>query len=286
MPRRLAPYMTSPKKLRAAFGQLSQMMDEKNIGLIAAGIAFYAILALFPSMAALIALWGVVGDPGIAIAELEEVKALFPAEVFRLMNAQLSKLAQADGLTLGWASVVSVSLAIWSSRSGVAAMMRGLNAIYGAPNRKGVAHYVRALALTLSLIGVGLVALSCVVIAPVILNIFPLGGWTGIGLEVARWVIVMIVLLSAFSLIYRLAPNIDTNDVRFFSPGAVFAALCWAAASAGFSIYLANFGNYNEVYGSIGAVIAMLMWLYISAYLVLLGGALNAALVNIANRET
>ena len=255
-----------------------RLMDEKNLGLIAAGVAFYAILAIFPGLAATIALWGIVGDPALALTQLEEFRAVIPGDVYRLLSGQLIKLATTDGLTLGWASVLSFAFAFWSSRAGVAALMRGLNAIYDAPNRSGLSQYIRALLLTASLIGVLLVAMACIVVLPVVLRFIPLGPWTGFGIDVLRWVVGVGVLLVGFALIYRLGPNLTGQRPRLISPGAIFATVGWVAASVGFSIYLRNFGTYNEVYGSIGAVIVMLMWLFISAYLLLLGGALNAEL--------
>ncbi|MBY5934047.1 YihY/virulence factor BrkB family protein [Tateyamaria omphalii] len=261
-----------------AIRHVARLNDEKHLGLIAAGVAFYAILAVFPGIAATIALWGIIGDPGLALRQMEEFQALIPADVYALLAAQLVKLATTDGLTLGWASLLSFGFALWSARAGVAALMQGLNAIYDAPNRSGVAHYIRAFLLTLSLIGVVLTAMACIVVLPVVLAFLPLGPWANFGVEVLRWAVGIAVLLAGFSVIYRLGPNLSGQRPRLISPGAAFAAICWIAASTGFSVYLQNFGNYNEVYGSIGAVIVMLLWLFISAYLVLLGGALNAEL--------
>mmetsp|Transcript_6999 Transcript_6999/g.11316 ORF Transcript_6999/g.11316 Transcript_6999/m.11316 type:complete len:300 (+) Transcript_6999:4130-5029(+) len=261
-----------------ALRQVFRMIDDKNLGLISAGVAFYAILSVFPGLAATIALWGLVGDPSFALTQLEEFQALIPGDVYRLLAGQLTMLSTTDGLTLGWASLVSFGLALWSARAGVAALIRGLNAIYEAPNRSGLSHYVRALLLTLSLIGVVLVALACIVILPVVLAFVPLGRWAVFGVEVLRWIVGIGVLFVGFGLIYRLGPNLGAARPRLISPGVIFAALGWVGASVGFSVYLQNFGTYNEVYGSIGAVIAMLMWLFISAYLVLLGAALNAEL--------
>lgn len=259
-----------------ALRHVLRLMDEKNLSLIAAGVAFYGILAVFPGLASVIAIWGVVGDPAAVATEMAEFRAVVPRDVYTLIDSQLRALAQADGLTLGWASILSFGLAIWSARAGVAALMRGLNAIYNVPNRQGVSHYLHALLLTVSLIGVAVVAIGCVVLVPIVVAFVPLGSSAGTVLEVMRWGIALTVLLAGFSVIYRLGPNRGDAPSRWVTPGAVFSTLCWAAASAGFSIYLSNFGAYNEVYGSIGAVIAMLMWLFISAWLVLLGGALNA----------
>ena len=255
-----------------------RMNDEKRLGLIAAGVPFYAILAVFPGIAATIALWGIVGDPALALEQIEEFQALIPADVYRLLAGQLVKLATTDGLTLGWASLVSFGFALWSARAGAAALMQGLNAIYDAPNRSGLSHYFRAFLLTFSLIGVVLTAMACIVIVPVVVAFLPLGPWANFGIELVRWTVGVGVLTAGFAIIYRLGPNLQGARPRLISPGAVFAVVSWLAASTGFSVYLQNFGNYNEVYGSIGAVIVMLMWLFISAYLVLLGGALNAEL--------
>lgn len=266
-----------PVLLRAV-GHVRRLMANKDLGLIAAGVAFYSILSIFPGIAATIALWGLIGDPARALEEVARYKALLPADVYALIEAQLLQLVDADGLTLGWASILSFGLAIWTARAGVAALIRGLNAIYEVPNRGGFWHAVQALFLTLCLIVVAVVALGSVVIAPVVLSFVDLGPWTAWGLALLRWTIALVVLLAAFALVYRIGPNVAAREHGFLTAGGVIAAVGWAIASAGFSVYLANFGNYNEVYGSIGAVIAMLMWLYISAWLVLLGGALNAAL--------
>ena len=166
----------------------------------------------------------------------------------------------------------------WSARAGVAALMQGLNAIYDAPNRSGLSHYLRAFVLTFSLIGVMLVAMACIVVLPVVLAYLPLGPWVNLGVDVLRWCVGVAVLVAGFAVIYRLGPNLQGARQRLISPGALFAVVGWLAASTGFSVYLQNFGRYNEIYGSLGAVIVMLMWLFISAYLVLLGGALNAEL--------
>lgn len=257
---------------------VARLNDEKHLGLIAAGVAFYAILAVFPGIAATIALWGIVGDPALALEQIQDFQALIPVDVYTLLVGQLEMLATTDGLTLGWASILSFGFALWSARAGVAALMQGLNAIYDAPNRGGLSHYLRAFVLTFSLIGVVLTAMACIVVVPVVLAFLPLGPWANFGVEIFRWIVGIGVLLIGFAVIYRLGPNLEGQRARLMSPGAVFAVVFWVAASTGFSVYLQNFGHYNEIYGSIGAVIVMLMWLFISAYLVLLGGALNAEL--------
>ncbi|NRB05289.1 MAG: YihY/virulence factor BrkB family protein [Rhodobacteraceae bacterium] len=253
-----------------------QLTAEKNLSLVAAGVAFYAILAVFPALAATIALWGLIGDPAQVLTQAEDFKVLIPADIFALIETQLLALAQADGLALRWASLVSFGFALYTAQAGVSALIKGLNTIYGAPNRGALRHTATAFLLTLTLIGVALVAIACVVVAPAVLAFIPLGPLAGLGIEIARWAIALTVLLTGFGLVYRIGPNHAGPKPPLLSPGTGFAVLFWMAASVGFSLYLTNFNTYNRVYGSIGAVMAMLMWLYITALLVLLGGALNS----------
>lgn len=253
-----------------------QRINDKRLSLIAAGIAFYGILALFPALAAIISLWGLVGDPGSILPQIEHFRGVMPEGVFGLLSRQINVLTWADQGSLGWATLVSLGLAIWSSRAGVAALINGLNAVYDAPNRGGISHYATALGLTVALIAVALCAVAAILVVPLILAFVPLGPAAEIALEVARWAMAVTVLMAGAGLVYRYGPNRKGRRLPWVTPGAVLAVLLWAGVSAGFSIYLSNFGNYNEVYGSIGAVIALLMWLYFSGLLLLVGAALNA----------
>ncbi|MEL6510470.1 MAG: YihY/virulence factor BrkB family protein [Pseudomonadota bacterium] len=258
-------------------------IDQKNLALISAGIAFYGILAVFPGLAAIIAIWGLVSDPAIVDAQLDLMRGIIPDDAFRLLSVQVDRLVRTSSSTLGWAGALSILFALWSARSGVSALIRGLNTIHGTRNRGGVMHYLIALFLTACLVGVALVALTTIVIVPIILAFLPLGNFAELVIEVIRWSTAITVLLMALSLLYRYGPNRPDYRMSWITPGSFLVVIFWAAASAGFSLYLSNFGTYNEVYGSIGAVIAMLMWLYISAFLILLGASLNVELARARN---
>jgi membrane protein len=253
-------------------------IDDWNLGLISAGVAFYGLFALFPAITAVIAIWSLVADPIVVDEQIALMEEFLPTEAYGLIDAQVDTLTSTTSSRLGWATLVSILAALWSTRAGVSALMRGLNTIYGTPNRKGLRHYMAALGLTGVLVGVALVALTMVVIAPIVLQFLPLGVFTALALSFARWVIAVGVLLVGLAIVYRYGPNRQCVRMRWLTPGALMVVGLWAVASIAFSYYLANFGNYNEVYGSIGAVIALLMWLYISAFLVMLGGGLNVEL--------
>jgi membrane protein len=250
-------------------------IGDKNLGLIAAGVAFYAMLAIFPGIAALIALWGLMSDPQVLIDQLDAIESILPPDVVRLIASQINALSNASGDQLGWAGLLSTLFAIWSARSGVASLMLGLNAIHDRQNRGSLRHYLISLVLTLALLGVSMVTMSAVVVVPVVFSIIPLGGATALMVEIFRWIAAIFVLQAALAVIYRFGPNNRGERLQWLTPGAVLAVLLWAVASYGFSLYLTNFANYNEVCGSIGAAIAMLIWLYISAFLILLGAEVN-----------
>lgn len=252
------------------------LVSENNLALISAGVAFFSMLSLFPALAALIALLGLISDPVFVIAQLEEIRSLLPNDVYDIINAQVVGLVTTRNDTLGWAGLLSLLVALWSARAGVAAMIVGLNSVYGERNRNMARHYLRALLLTFMLVSVVIVAVLSLIVTPVALAFFPLGAIGTILVDAIRWVVAVGVLLAGVGVFYRYGPNRRASRVHWLSIGSILAVSLWIVLSVGFSYYVANFGNYNQVYGSIGAVIAMLIWLWISSFLVLLGAALNS----------
>ncbi len=261
---------------RAVFLAVGKQIANNNLGLIAAGVAFYSMLSVFPALAALIAILSLVADPAVVIVQLEEIRGLMPDAVYTILNKQIVTLVSASSGTLGWAGAVSLGVALWSARAGVGAMMHGLNLVYAQKGRSSIKHYLRALLLTVSLLGVGVVSLLTIVVTPIVLSFFPLGMLASFTIELLRWAIAIVVIFGGIGMLYRFGPNRKGIRIGWLTPGAVMAGTSWAVMSIAFSFYVAHFGNYNEVYGSIGAVIAMLIWLWISSFLVLLGAALNA----------
>jgi membrane protein len=251
-------------------------VSDKNLSLVSAGVAFFAMLSLFPALAALIALLALISDPVVVISQLEDVRGLLPTDVYEIINGQVTALVTTSTDQLGWAGLISVLLALWSARAGVGAMMQGLNSAYGQPNRNTAKHYLRAVLLTVALVAVGIVALLSLVVTPVLLAFFPLGAIGTFLIESLRWIVATVVLFAGIALLYRFGPNRRPARMQWMSLGAIIAVVFWVMLSVGFSYYVANFGNYNQVYGSIGAVIAMLIWLWISSFLVLFGAAVNA----------
>ena len=267
--------------LREWYNIARQVIDdlgEKNAALISAGVAFYGLFAIFPGIAATISLFGLFADPTVVDSQLDLMRGLMPPGVFALFEAQIDGLLSAGSATLGVTTLISIAVALWSARTGVAALIRGLNAIFDRPNRGSVRHVLVALLLTVCLVGVAVVALLMVVVAPILLAIIPFDTDRGLLLEGIRWLVAISVLFVGLGILYRYGPNRRFARMSWFTPGAVLVVVLWIAMSAAFSIYVANFATYNEVYGSLGAVIALLFWFYLSAYLILVGGALNVTL--------
>lgn len=260
---------------RASFATLAKI-GPNNLSLIAAGVGFFGMLSIFPALAALIALLSLVADPEVVVIQLEELRDLMPDDVFEILNAQVVGLVNTSSDTLGLAGLVSVLFALWSARAGVGAMIHGMNVVCGTKARATLRHYLRALLITVALMAVAVVALLAVVIAPVVLSFFALGAFTSVLIDLVRWAMAVGAIFVGIWLLYRFGPNRVQKLTGFFTPGLIFSVIAWAAVSVGFSYYVAQFGNYNEIYGSIGAVIAMLVWLWLSSFLVLIGGALNA----------
>lgn len=255
------------------------LIGEKNLNLIASGIGFYGILATFPAIAALVALWGFVADPALVAAQVSQFTQLLPAEVANLLTARVTELVAADTATLGWAGLISVALALWSARAGVAAVIVGLNAVYGERNRGGVRHILVAFTLTGCLILLALACFAALVVAPIVLSFLPLGFLATLAAETLRWTVAIGTVMLALGLLYRYAPNRrGMARAGWITPGAISATVLWAVATWGFTVYLQNFANYNKIYGSLGAVIVLLLWLYLTAFVCLLGAALNAEL--------
>ena len=249
--------------------------SERHVGLISAGVAFFGIFAIFPAISAVIAIFGLVADPAVVVQQLELMEDIIPQEAYQLIVGQMGRLLAAGTGTLGWATFVSIALALWASRAGVAALMGGLNAIADRPPRNGFKQIIVALTLTICLVALAVTAMMAVIVAPIVIAFAPIGTGSALILEGVRWLVAFFVLYAALALLYRFGPNQRGARLRWFTIGAATAIALWIAASAGLSYYLTNFASYNEVYGSLGAVIGMLLWLYITSYLILLGAALN-----------
>jgi membrane protein len=254
-------------------------VSEKNLSLIAAGAAFYAFLAIPAAFSALIALYGILFDPANVERQVKGLDGVVPDEVIRLLGEQLTNLTLRSNSTLGWGFLVSLAIALWSAQSGSSALISALNTVYAEPDRRSlIKAYGVSLMLTLGLILFAIVALVLIAVMPAIINFLPLGHYDRDLARLLRWPLLMLLVMTALSAIYRFAPSREAPRWRWMSWGAIASTLLWIAGSILFSIYVEEFASYDKTYGSLGAVVVLMMWLYVSAFAALIGASLNAAI--------
>ena len=255
-----------------------ERLNRVDLSLISAGVAFFGFLSVFPAIAAVITIWGFAFDPTVIRAQLDLAQDYLPADAYILLYGQVERLLATTGSSLGLATLISLLVATWSARAGVAALIGGVNAIHGFPARAGLRGVLRALVLTMMLVALVIAAMAMTVITPVILAVLPLGPAESFALEGVNFIVGLLLVVLAIAMTYRLGPNWRASGLhpRLLTVGLFVAVTLWAAASRGLVFYLTNFADYSKVYGSIGAVAALLMWFYLSAFAVLLGAAVDA----------
>lgn len=260
-------------------------LDERHLGLIAAGVAFYSMFAIFPGMAAVISIWGIFADPSVVQSYMDAVHGVIPDAAYSVIETQLRALI--DTQSGGWrlATLLPLAIALYSVHSAVSSLIAGINAVQVRRHREGLMRIAGSAALTLVLMLLVIAALALVVTVPLVLSMVELGPANAMILRFLPWVILFLAVKAALGLFYRWGATNEGVRHGWVSTGSLVAAFLWAAVSFAFSLYLENFGNYNRIYGSIGAVIALMMWLYLSAYIVLLGAVLNAELARLAGRS-
>lgn len=245
--------------------------------LIAAGVTYYGLLALFPALAALVSLFGLVADPASIQQQLSNLEGVVPEGALQIIGNQISRIQAQGGGTLGLYFFIGLAVSLWSANAGVKSVFDALNIVYEEPERRGFVQYnLQALLFTLGGIIFIILAVSGIVVLPAVLSIIGLQSMAGWIISILRWPLLLAAILAALALLYRYGPSRENAEWRWVSPGSIFTAVVWLAGSMLFSWYVSNFGAYNETYGSLGAVIAFMVWMWLSATIVLVGAEINA----------
>lgn len=257
--------------------RLYHRISRDRILLIAAGITFYLILAIFPGIAALVSIYGLFFDPKTMIGHLDVVASVAPGGAVDILREQLTRLSQQSGTALSFGFLISLLVSLWSSTSGVKALFDGLNVAYEEEEKRSFVKLTAiALLFTIGLIGFVLLSLGAIVAIPIILNFLRLPGFMTTILNIARWPILFVLVALALSILYRYGPSRAEPRWRWITWGSAAATVLWLVASILFSWYVANFGSYNKTYGSLGAIIGFMTWVWLSVTVVLLGAQLDA----------
>jgi membrane protein len=248
-----------------------------NVPILAGGVAFFAFLAIFPAIIAAITLYGLVADPQTVAAQVRDLSAALPQQAQPIVADQLQSVASASGGALGIGLVISLVAALWSASSGTGNLLKAINVAYDEDETRGFLK-VRgvALLLTLGAIVFVLLTLALVAVVPVVLGALPLGPVGTVLAQVLRWVLLVALVVGALAVTYRLAPDRDLPRFSWVTTGSLVATVLWIIGSIAFSLYVNNFGSYNKTYGAIAGVVVLMLWLYLTSYIVLLGAEINA----------
>ncbi len=246
-----------------------------QVPLLAAGVAFYAFLALFPAMVAVVIIYGFVADPATIATQVQSVTEAMPADARQLIIEQLNTLS--GQRRAGFGALIAVVLALWSASAGVANLMTAINTAYDEDEtRSFVKKRGTALALTLGASVFMVIMLALVAVVPAVLDAIGAAGPLLVLFQILRWVVIAVIITVALAVLYRVASDRNAPKIRWVSVGAGAATVLWLLASVGFSIYVSQFGNYAKTYGALAGIVVLLFWLWITAYAILLGAEINA----------
>lgn len=252
-------------------------LDNANISILSAGVAFWAMLAIFPAFTAIVSIYALLADPADVHRQFEALSGILPLQARDILSQQLASLAARSQERLGIGLLLGLGIAIWSAHRGIDAIIRAITVMYDERETRG--YFLMkgiTLALTLGAILLIVLALTLAVALPAVsevLHVPPLV--TGV-VQALGWPSLAVIIMVALAILYRLAPPRRSAKWRWVSWGSVLATLLWLSGSGLFSFYVASFASYNEMYGSVGAIVILLLWFFLTTYAVLLGAALNA----------
>ena len=261
-------------------------LQRDHLSTVAAGVGLFVLLGLIPGLAAVISIYGLVSDPAQIEQQFASIRGVLPGPVFDLLKEQLQSIAASDKAA-GWGAAISILVALWGGSKGIKVMMDGLNITYHESEKRG---FIRlnavALALTVAAVIGVCILIGLLAVVPVLVKMFNLNDTLRQLFMLLRWPAMFVFFMIAVSVLYRYGPSRDHAKWRWVSWGAFAATLLWVVASALFALYLTHFNSYNKTYGSLGAIVVLLLWLYLSAFCVLLGAELNSEMERQTERDT
>ena len=259
--------------------RVKDQLDEDNVSIVAAGLALYSLLAVFPSLAAAVAIYGLVASPEAIQAQMQAFGGMLPAGTVEILHDQLQKLVSQRNETLSIGVIIGIVLALWSARKGMVALITAINVAYNEHDRRSfLVRTAMSLAFTIGGVLGFILVIVLGVAVPVVLKFVPLGiaaEWVLLGV---RWAMLWLIAIFALATLYRFAPHRTRPRWEWVNAGSVIAATLWLLGSVLFAVYVRNFDSFGEAYGAIAGVVVMLMWFYVSAYVVILGAEINSEL--------
>jgi membrane protein len=257
-----------------------------HVPLLSAGVAYYAFMAIFPALIALVAIYGLFADPATIATQLNSLTEALPPDARKIIIDQVTMLA-ARRAALSIGLIIAVLIALWSASGGISNLLSAVNAAYDEEEKRGfINKRLLSLGLTIAAIVFMVIMLSIVAVLPALLkSVFGTGALRWV-FQILGWLILVVLVMAALAIIYRLGPERDAPKMKWVSVGALVATLIWLLASIGFSIYSSTFGNYAKTYGVFAGIVVLLFWLWLTAYAILLGAEINAEAEQQTIRDT
>ena len=272
----------SPSKMsfsgwKTVFLRVKDEIGENNVSIVSAGVAFYAFLAVFPALAALVSIYGLAMDPQSIQNQLSQISDMMPQQAYDILKNQLQGLTEKPGSALGWSMAIGILFSLWSANKGTKSLFTGVDIAYDTDNDRGfIKQNALTLAFTFGAIVLLIISMALIVAWPALVNQIGLPPVVETLISWGRWLLLALILIWFLGMVYKYAPDKMTPKFRWVLPGALLATFLWLIASWGFSFYVSKFGSYGEMYGSISAVVVMLLWLFITSFIILLGAELNS----------
>lgn len=261
--------------------RLADNMSQDYVGLVAAGIAFYFLMAAFPALAAIISLYGIFSDPNFVSDQLDSLAPFLPQEAFKILADQAQALVSSRSDALSISFLISTMFAVYSATKGMVALIQGFNIAYNErEHRNLVVLRLTAFTLTLIMMVYFLTALTLIAGLPAVLHIFPLPEIVSQTVLWIRWPLLFFTAIIGLEILYYFGPCHSARQWRWISWGSFISTIFWLVISAVFSTFVSNFGNYNEVYGSLSAIVLLLLWFWLSGLMILFGAEFNSTVEN------
>jgi membrane protein len=256
--------------------RVKEEQTRDNLSLVAAGVAFYTFLAVFPGIAALISIYGLVADPATMQEQLSQLSGVLPQQAQQVIDQQLSRIVSQSGGTLGIGLAISILASLWSANQGMKGLMSALNIAYDEEESRGFFKQ-NGVSLLLSFLTTVATVVSFFIIGavPAMLGNLGLPPVLQAVVQWGRWALLALFVIFGLAVLYRYAPDRREPRWRWVNWGSITATILWVLASLLFSFYIQNFGSYNEIYGALGAIIILLLWFFLTAYAILIGAKLN-----------
>ena len=264
-----------------------EQIGKDRVLAVAAGVTFYALLALFPAIGALVSIYGLFSDPSSIQQHVEALGGVMPDGATEIIGEQIARISSQGGGALSFGFIFGLAISLWSANAGMKAIFDALNIVYDEEEKRSfIKLNLQSLAFTLGAILFLIAAITGIVVLPILLDYVGQGESAEWLIRIGRWPVLLVVVVFGLALLYRFGPSRDKPEWKWVTPGGIVAAVLWLAGSMVFSWYVANFGSYNETYGSLGAVIGFMTWIWLSTIIVLVGAEINAEMEHQTAHDT